>query len=301
VIAWLLRGDVAVAYQATRDLRGDDNPALQERIAIEGDGAALLAARRSDGHWGRGFYQPKWTSTHYTLLELADLGLPRDNEPARSSVAMLLRTEKGPDGGLNPIGTGRKSDVCVNGIALGYCSWFGSSSESLASVVDCVLAQRMADGGFNCRFNRSGATHSSVHSSVNVIEGATRYLTVGHAYRAEDVQAARDTAAEFLVRHSMFRSHRTGTPIHPEMTRLHHPARWRYDVLRGLDALRAAGIGYDPRMSDAVDILRSRRRADGRWAANRAHPGQTHLRYPAAGEPNRWVSLIASRVLRAYG
>ncbi|HEX2705152.1 MAG TPA: hypothetical protein VHM65_05285, partial [Candidatus Lustribacter sp.] len=104
-----------------------------------------------------------------------------------------------------------------------------------------------------------------------------------------------------LLRHHLYRSERTGEPIHPELTRLHHPARWHYDILRCLDAFAEARVPYDPRMDDAIAILRARRCPDGRWAAARPYPGATHVPAPRAGTPSPWVTLIALRVLRCYG
>lgn len=300
VLDWLLDGDVAVRYQVHRDLLGRDDEELRRRIALDGDGAALLAARGANGHWGRGFYQPKWTSSHYTLLELKNLGLPPRTPAARETGALILAMEKGPDGGLNPSRTIGQSDVCVNGMALNYLSYFGAATGDLDSIVDFILAQRMADGGFNCRSNRSGATHSSVHTTVSVIEGVTEYLRHGHPYRSEELGAAARTSVEFLLRHRLFRSEHTGEPMDPEFVRLHHPARWHFDILRGLDAMADARVALDPRMTDALEILRGRRRDDGRWAANRPYPGATHLPARRAGQPDRWVTLIALRVLASY-
>ncbi len=303
VVDWLCAGDVAVAYQVRRDLLAEPPAALaglRARIATEGYGAALLAARLPNGHWGHGFYQPKWTSTHYTLLELRQLGLAPDHPAATEAVAMLLAREKGPDGGLNPSGTIARSDVCINGMALHYAAYFGAAQGELCSVVDFVLGQVMPDGGFNCRSNRSGATHASLHTTTSVLEGFTTYLRHGYRYRSEDMTRARDLAAEFVLTHRMYRSHRTGEVIHPEFTRFHHPARWRYDVLRGLDALAATGRPYDDRMADALALVRDRRRSDGRWVVARSYPGRTHVPPEPAGRPSRWVTLTAERVLRAY-
>jgi hypothetical protein len=300
VVPWLLANDVAVQFQARRDLMARYDVDLQERIGREGAGAVLLSARGRNGHWGRGFYQPKWTSSHYTLLELKNLGLSRDNPPASDTVGLILREEKGPDGGLNPSRTIKASDACVNGMALGYASYFGAPQEPLGSIVDFLLDQRLPDGGFNCRWNRFGARHSSMHTTVSVVEGITEYQRSGHRHRLSELLSARATAVEFLLRHRLYRSERSGQPIDREFTRLHHPARWHFDVLRGLDALADAGVRHDPRMDDALDLLASRRRSDGRWAANRAYPGATHLPPTPAREPSPWVTLIAMRVLRTY-
>ncbi|HKX67456.1 MAG TPA: hypothetical protein VJN29_09550, partial [Intrasporangium sp.] len=131
VIDWLLEGDVAVAYLTTRDLLHHDEPHLRQRIATEGLGAALLAARRPDGHWGRGFYQPKWTSTHYTLLELRNLGLSPDNQAAGESVRLVLAENKVRDGGVMPNPRSAASETCINGMALNYASYFGASEAGL--------------------------------------------------------------------------------------------------------------------------------------------------------------------------
>lgn len=300
VTAWLLEGDVAVAHQTTRDLLHHDDPSLRARIATEGVGAALLAARRPDGHWGRSFYQPKWTSTHYTLLELRNLGLPAAHPAAVESVELVLAHERGRDGGLSPNHSAEVSDACINGMGLHYCSWFGASEEQLSGLVDVLLSRRVADGGFNCRHRppHDPVSHSSLHTTVSVLEGFTSYVAAGHQHHRDEVLAAMGSAAEFVLRHELFRSERTGEVIHPELLVPHHPPRWHFDILRGLDALAAAGVPADPRMDAALAALLARRRGDGRWTA-RAWPGQTHLPADPRG-PSRWATLIALRVLGHY-
>jgi len=299
VVDWLLDGDVAVRFQTTRDLLHRNAEALQGRIATEGDGAALLAARGPDGHWGRGFYQPKWTSSHYTLLELRNLGLDQAHPAARETVALILRDNKSRDGGLDPRVTVRRSDACVNGMALNYAAYFGAPEEDLQSIVDCLLAGQIPDGGFNCRRGPE-VRHSSMHTTLSVLEGINAYERGGYHYRLDDLLDARTTGVEFLLRHRLYRSERTGAVIRPEFVRLHHPTRWYFDILRCLDSFADAAIPYDERMGDAIDVLSRRRAADGRWSANRSYPGETHLPQARAGQPNRWVTLAALRVLAAY-
>jgi hypothetical protein len=290
VLEWLLAGDAAVRYQATRDLLHRDATALQRRVATEGDGATILAARHPDGHWGRGFYQPKWTCSHYSLLELRNLGLDQGHPAARATVALILARNKSPDGGVDPRTTARRSDDCVNGMALNYAAYFGAPEDQLTSIVDCLLAAQFPDGGFNCR-RGPDVRHASVHTTLSVIEGITSYEQAGHQHRLDDLRAARDAAVEFLLRHRLFRSERSGAVIRPEFLRLHQPTRWYYDILRCLDALVDAQVPYDDRMEDAID---------GRWPVNRGYPGETHLPPPRPGTANRWVTLRALRVLQAY-
>ena len=100
---------------------GDEHPELEQQIALDGDAATILSAQRPDGHWGRGFYQPKWTSSHYSLLELRDLGVPSAH-PACVMAVALIAQEKSDDGGVNPSGGIREAEVCVNGMFLAYAS-----------------------------------------------------------------------------------------------------------------------------------------------------------------------------------
>ena len=299
VLAWLLDGDAAVRFQSTRDLLHRDAAALQARVAAEGDGATILAARRPDGHWGRGFYQPKWTCSHYSLLELRNLGLDPGHPAARETVALILTHHKTRDGGVDPRPAVARSDACVNGMALNYAAYFGAPEEQLASLVDCLLEGQIRDGGFNCR-RAPEVRHSSVHTTLSVIEGITGYERAGCRYRLDDLRSARATSVAFLLRHRLFRSERGGAVIRPEFLRLHQPTRWYYDILRCLDALADAQVAYDSRMEEASDVLQSRRLPDGRWPVNRAYPGETHLPPPRAGTANRWVTLRALRVLQAY-
>jgi hypothetical protein len=278
VVAWLLDGDVAVAHQTTRDLLHREEPGLRARIGTEGEGAALLAARRPDGHWGRGFYQPKWTSTHYTLLELRNLGLPGDHPAAVESVNLVLAHERGPDGGLDPSHRAAVSDACINGMGLRYASWFGAREEQLAGLVDLLLSRVVADGGFNCQHRppRTPVSHSSLHTTVSVLEGFTDYLAAGHRHRRQEVVTAVGSAVEFVLRHQLFRSERTGEVIRQDFLVPHHPPAV---ALRHPPWTRLPGGGG-----------RAARPADGcraRGAAREASPGRPLDRTDVAGADAR--------------
>lgn len=301
LIDWLLAGDVAIQYQARRDLLDKERPDLRARIAVEGWGAQLLAARRPDGHWGRGFYQPKWTSTHYTLLDLKNLGIAPDHPQIRASIDQILAQYKEADGGINPAKAIKKGEVCVSGMVLNYAAYFGMPAARLASIVDFLIGAQMPDGGFNCEFNRRGAVHSSLHSTISVLEGIGEYLANGYTYRAAELEVIARQAREFLLQHRLFRSDRTGAIINPGFLLLSYPSRWYYDILRGLDYFRGVGAAYDPRMQDALDVLRQKRRKDGAWPLQANHPGQVHFDMETPGQPSRWNTLRALRVLRRLG
>lgn len=300
IIDWLLEGDVSIQYQVYRDLLAIKKQDLQDRIATEGWGSQFLSYRKKEGHWGDRFYQPKWISTHYTILDLKNLAISPQNAEIRQSISQVIETLKGPDGGIFPIGAEKKSDVCVNGMFLNYAAYFRIQEDELKSIVDFLLEEHMKDGGFNCNSNTTGATHSSLHSTISVLEGVLEYTKNSYKYRIEELQRAADKAREFILQHRLFRSHRTGSIIDKKMLMLSYPSRWKYDILRALDYFQFAGISYDPRMREALDVLKKKRRKDGKWAVQAKHPGQTHFDMEKTGDPSRWNTLRALRVLNHF-
>ena len=240
------------------------------------------------------------TSSHYTLLDLAALSISPDNSLIRQSVHKICAEHKGPDGGVNPSESIRQSDVCINGMFLNYAAYFGEPEAGLESIIDFILEQQMQDGGFNCRKNRSGARHSSLHSTLSVLEGILEYSRNGYRYRVHELERAESLSREFILRHRLFKSDHTGTVIHPELLKFSFPPRWKYNVLRVLDYFRKAQVPLDERMEDAIEVVIGKRRSDGRWPLQAEHPGSVHFHMERPREPSRWNTLIALRVLRAY-
>lgn len=300
IIDWLLQGDVSIQYQVHRDLLGKTRNNLREQIEYSGWGRKFLTRRKADGHWGISYYQPKWTSTHYTLLDLRNLCISPKCKPVKESVAMVLNTQKGMDGGINPSVTIGVSDVCINGMALNYMCYFRADAGQLNSITDFLLSQHMHDGGFNCYSNRKGAVHSSLHSTLSVLEGILEYKTNGYTYRLKELLTAEKAAQEFILQHRLFKSDKMGEVIDKKMLSLPYPPRWRYDILRALDYFRAAGTAYDERMRDAIQVLLMKRNKPGSWNLNAHLPGQVHLQMEEAGKPSRWNTLRALRVLKHF-
>jgi hypothetical protein len=300
IIKWLLDGDIAIQYQVYRDLMSTEQKDLRKRIANEGWGLKILSKRKPDGHWGKKFYQPKWTSTHYTLLDLRNLCLDPGDPAAKDAVELILRNEKGKEGGILPIGKEQKYDVCVNGMFLNYAAYFHTLEEHLKSVIDFILSQQMSDGGFNCRYNRSGARHSSLHSTLSVLEGITEYELNGYKHRLKEVKKVRKEAAEFILMHRLFLSDRTGEIINKDFLKLKYPYRWKYDILRALDYFQYSGTGWDERMRPAMEILLNKRNKNGTWNTQAKHPGKVHFDMEQSGKPGRWNTLRAMRVLKHF-
>ena len=306
-IDWLLAGDVSIQYQTRRDLLGETPTTLatlQKRIATEGWGARLLSFQRPDGHWGRAYYQPKWTSTHYTLLDIRNLEPPRDLSTVRRVIEKTLTELTGPDGGVYCSPTflreNRPTDVCINGMFLNVAAYFRMTGNRMRELVDLLLASRMGDFGWNCEQYR-GATHSSMHTTISVLEALTEFSEAEPKYRDKEIAEAIGAGAEFLLEHELYKSSRTGETIDKRFLMLSYPCRWRYDVLRALDWFARAGRPWDSRLTPALTILSKKRRADGTWSVQSKHPGAVHFDMEATGKPSRWNTLRAARVMTAYG
>jgi len=306
-IDWLLAGDPAIRWQALRALT-DAPPSVVERersrVAREGWGAALLSRQDADGRWAggeshdRGLYSPKWISTTYTMLLLRDLGLPTDDACARKACTLLLERGLQRDGGIN-YGWRGQSETCITGMVLSILSYFEHDDDLLDTLADHLLAREMDDGGWNCQRPR-GATHSSVHTTISVLEGLRDY-ELHRARKARQLRAVREAqrrGRDFLLVHRLFRSHRTGAVIKPVFTRLSFPPRWHYDILRALDHFQAVDAPRDPRLAEAVDLLRDKRRPDGRWTLENRYRGKTWFKLERIHAASRWNTLRALRVLK---
>lgn len=301
LINWLLEGDISIQYQVYRDLLQKDNHTLQDRIHKEGWGKSFLSKQKPNGQWGDDFYQPKWISTHYTLLDICKLNPNPDISRVQATINKVLSTSVAEDGGikLGP-STKSRSDVCVNGMFLNYASYFNTPEKKLTSIVDGILNEIMPDGGFNCRTTRSGAKHSSLHSTISVLEGFNNFKNAGYKYRIDDISMAQKSAEEFILMHQLYKSDHTGQLIHKDFLKLSYPSRWKYDILRALDYFQAAGRKWDERMSPAIEVLLKKRNKNKTWNVQAAHPGQVHFTMEKAGKPSRWNTLRAMRVLKHF-
>lgn len=300
IIDWLLKGDVSIQYQVHRDLLRVNRTDLRDRISKEGWGAKFLSKRNSNGHWGQRFYQPKWISSHYTLLDLKNLGISPEHRLIRDTINMIANQEKDIDGGINPAVTSSNSDVCVNGMFLNYASYFRINEDLLKSIIDFILSQQLKDGGFNCQFNMSGAVHSSLHSTLSVLEGITEYINNGYSYRLAELKEVEKDSKEFILLHQLYISDRTGNIIRKDFLKLSYPGRWKYDVLRAMDYFRLSEHPWDERMQPVVNIILKKRTKNSLWKLQSYYPGQLHFKMEQAGKPSRWNTLRALRVLNHY-
>lgn len=293
IIKWLLKGDISIQYQTYRDLLGQDKSELKLRIDKEGFGKKLLSLQQKDSHWGGGYYRKKWISTHYTLLELLHLNINSTNQIDRSIDEVINIYIH--DGIVNI------KDICMNGMMLNCFCYFQAEEAKLKLIIDYIIFEQMPDGGFNCHYNKqSGARHSSLHSTVSLLEGINTYIKNGYIYRVEELKQIRKDCIEFMLIHRLYKSDYTGKVIRKSFTMLSYPSRWKYDILRALEAIKESGVTYDTRMQDALDLLLMKRRKDGTWPVQNKHPGEVHFDMERTGTSSRWNTLRALRTIKYF-
>src|SRR5262245_31549587 len=260
--------------------------AERARVAKEGLGAAILARQGTDGAWHRED-EPDWLPTLFTMQLLRATGADRADPAVAAAMARLQAGFRWDASfGAKPFFDG-EVEPCINGGALAIGAYFGRPSESLALR---LLGEQLADGGWNCEAPKS--TCSSFHTTICVLEGLLEYeRAVGPTPEAA---AARRRGEEYLLERALFKRRSTGEVASPAFLEFAYPPRYEYDVLRALDYLRAAGAPPDPRVAEAVEVVRKRRRDDGRWLLDRVHDEALAFPFPeSVGEPSRWNTLRA--------
>ncbi len=292
-LKWLLDSDPAIRWQVMRDLTGeapDRIAAERSRIATEGWGAELLSRQTPVADWGG----PKNDLVAlYSLVVLKDLGLDPSSPQARNMIERVDKSLVHTWQNNRPFILG-ETEPCINGRILGIGSYFKKPNDTLA---EQLLSEQLADGGWNCEAPKS--CRSSFHTTICVLEGLLDYERSGRQSAA--VTRARMKAENYLLERGMFRSLRTGEVINKRWLRFSFPTFWHYDVLRGLDYLRNAGIKPDSRIGEAIEIVIKRRHQNGRWPLNLLHPEYIPLKMETeVGRASRWNTLRALRVLRWY-
>jgi hypothetical protein len=303
---WLLDSDPAIRWQVLRDLvHAPDEVVAAERarVATEGWGARLLALQGEDGQWAGGACFPArslqsagsepgqpWTSTLPTLQLLRDFGVEPSSEKVRRAVIQVRENCRWEHAG-QPFFSG-EVEPCINGRTVALGVYFGLDVDS---VVVRLLDEQLEDGGWNCEVE-NGSVRSSFATTINVLEGllAHERATGG----SPESITARRRGEEYLLERKLFRRKSTGEVVKPDWLQFSFPTRWQYDVLRALDYFRSVGDAPDPRVDEAIDLLRSKRQTNGTWLLENTHPGKVHFTLEDGdNRPSRWNTLRALRVL----
>jgi hypothetical protein len=298
VIDWLLESDPSIRWQVMRDLTdapAGEVAAERARVAREGWGAEILASQDADGRWSGGTFFPEWISTMDALHLLYLFGLDPASDEARLAIAPVHEAARWEydnnlrffDGEVEP---------CINGRVVAIGVYFG---QDVRGIVDRLLNDQMADGGWNCEQER-GSTRGSFDSTLNVLEGLLEYERSTGVNG--DVAAARLRGEEYLLERRLL--HRLSDGEIPQKRWLYvgFPNKWFYDVVRVLEYFRNARSEPDERMTEALDIVESKRDADGRWPLDHAYHDKLLVDFgEIEGQPSRWITLRALRILRWAG
>jgi hypothetical protein len=293
-INWLLDSDPAIRWQVMRDLT-DASPAAiaaeRARVPHEGVGAEILARQGADGAWHR-TGAPDWLPTLFTMIFLRAAGADHRDPAVAAAVARLEAGFHWDQAfGNKPFFDG-EVEPCINGGTLALGAYFRRPSENLAHR---LIGEQLNDGGWNCEAPKS--VRASFHTTICVLEGLLEYeRAVGPT---PQVTAVRRRGEEYLLERGLFGRRSSGEVANAAFLNFAFPPRYHYDVLRALDYLRNAGIRADARIGDALQVVRSRQQRDGRWLLDRAHDEALAFKFPeSVGEPSRWNTLRALRVLR---
>ncbi|WP_173923057.1 hypothetical protein [Agromyces sp. Marseille-P2726] len=307
VTDWLLDADVSIRWQVMRDLLDAPDEAVvaeRARVAHEGWAARLLALQDDRGYWGDHEYgvDGDRRGTHWSLHLLRRLGAEPTDPAVRAAVARTRDGVVWSDWDDRPYFHGEVEE-CVNGGVLANAAYFGELGDGSARIIGLLREEQLDDGGWNCD-RVEGSTRSSFDSTICVLEGLLALERAGGSGDASTDAAlaeARRRGEEYLLERSLFRRRSTGEVVRDRYLNFSFPPYWFYDVLRALDYFREAGGRPDRRLSEAIDLLRSRRGDDGRWIAGKPWHGQVFFAVDAPeGEPSRWNTLRAMRVLRWY-
>jgi hypothetical protein len=302
-IKWLLDSDPAIRWQVMRDLTGEAPDAIaaeRSRVATEGWGAQLLALQSRAGNWGGQREDRGLLVTLYTLVVLKDLGLDPGSKQAGKMIDRVDKRLVFKPLNKRPFLDG-ETEPCINGRILAIGSYFKKPNRALANQ---LLREQLEDGGWNCEAvepspKRPKSRRSSFHTTICVLEGLLEYERSGR--KSPTVRQARKRAENYLLERRMFRSLRTGEVIDERWLRFSFLTFWHYDVLRGLEYLRNAGIKPDSRVREAIETVIARRHQNGHWPLNLLHREQVPLEMETAvGSASRWNTLRALRVLRWY-
>jgi len=315
-ISWLLEPDQpAIRYRTLTELlhrKKSDPEVLEARSLIPERGwvAEILGWRDPGGWWVRekSLYRPKYISTNWNLLALSDLGATRSIPAVRASCELWMERSPLKGGGVGGFSAGN-GHLCYTGNMARALIRFGYGDDPrVRKALEWLAATAHPKGGWTCW---SFGTGPAQGRNLDSWEGLSAFAAYPRSKWTPAMKRSVALGAEFFLDREL---HRQGARYAP-WYRFHWPVHYYYDVLVGLDMLTALGYGDDPRLGFALELLRKKQRADGRWNLDAVHPdvgpamrrwiaghpGQapTPFSLEAVGKPSKMVTLTALKVLAA--
>lgn len=278
--------------------------------------ATILAAQQPEGWWVKpgGGYGPKYTGTVWSLVFLDQLGADGDDPRIRAACDYLLEHAQAPSGGFGfSAGAGKPppSTVahCLNGNLLRALIGFGLVNDervqrsiawqaaAITGEGDIAWYRTATSGpGFEC------AVNEHLPCGWGAAKAVLALARLPAALRSPSVGRALDAGVEFLLatdpaaaRYPMGWGN---TKPNGSWFKLGFPSGYVADVLQVMEAIGEAGHAGDARLAHAVEWLLDQQDADGRWRNRYPYAGKMHIDIDRAGEPSRWVTLRACRVLK---
>jgi hypothetical protein len=312
VTRWLLEKDQPVVrLAALTDLLGrkatdPEVRSTRSRISRVGWAADQLRAQGPRGFWEPRepanlkawidfLYYPKYLSTNWRALVLADYGLDASDPRIQRIADLVFEFKLRLSSPFNFF----HEEACIAGNTARMLTRFGYANDlRVRKLYDWLLEDQRKDGGWNCSQGSPG--------TLDAWEPLAALASLPKAKRSPRVEAAISRGAEFYLDRRLVRE----GPRYAPWLRLHYPNHYYYDFLVGLDLLTQLGFGGDRRLQPALRLLTEKRQRDGTWRMDRLHPdvsgpkaaqyrkGVTPLRIEEAGHPSKWITLKALRVLK---
>ncbi len=302
VLDWLLEpSQPVIRYYTLLDLlcRSKDDEDVRKsysEIPRRGWAAEILEAQKPRGYWEsrKDLYRPKYTSTNWRTIVLADFGLTTKNRRVRLACELFFKDWLGQKDNVVDDG-----EVCVVGNLARTLTRCGYGDDPrVKRMFDWLVEDQKEDGGWHCFRSNKG--------TLDCWEALSAFNALPRRMWTKRIKKSAEQGAEFYLERELYKEGRRYAP----WFRFHYPIHYYYDILVGLDTITALGYGNDKRLRYALNLLEEKRLPNGRWALDAVHPdlapgAKYRLRKPPpipfvleeVGKPSKWITLTALRVL----
>ncbi len=323
VLEWLLEpGDAGVRYLARRYLTeagGDELKAAERQAYSEGPIAQVLARMEAGGYWvrpGAGYY-PTYTGTVWSVILLAQLGASVEADGRIGAASAYVMGHALTEGGQFTInGTPSGTVDCLQGalcaslLDLGVeedprldkaFEWMARSvtGEGVAPMTDKKAPVRYYAHKCGSRF--ACGSNNKLACAWGAVKVMLAFGKLPERKRTPLVERAIKAGIDFLLSTDPARAeYPCGYASKPSGNwwKFGFPMFYITDVLQNVEALVKLGYGSDPRLANALELVRDKQDAKGRWLLEYDYSGKTWADFGARNRPNKWVTLRALRVLK---